>query len=135
MAFMIIHQYESLENITVSSMATKIYYVQRGVYSNRESMENNMKDFSNYIYNVEDNMYHTYIGVSKNKANAIKIQKVYEKNGIDTIIKDNIVDTSDFIEILEKYDKILSKTEDEESIKVLSRQTLSKYEEYVNGKH
>ncbi len=73
-----------------------------------------MKDFSNYIYNVEDNMYHTYIGVSKNKANAIKIQKVYEKNGIDTIIKDNIVDTSDFIEILEKYDKILSKTEDEE---------------------
>lgn len=135
LAYFIIHQYESLDRITVSSMAQKIYYVQRGVYSDRENMENNMKEFTNYIYNVEDNMYHTYIGISKNKNNAIKIQNVYKESEIDTIIKESVVDSSDFIEILDNYDEILSKTDDPESIKVLSKQTLAKYEEYVNGKY
>lgn len=135
MAFLIIKQYESLDNIQISPNAKKIYYIQRGVYSDKEKMENNMKDFQNYIYNVEDNQYHTYIGVSKNKDNASKIQRVYGNNGIETIIKENTIDNSNFIEILETYDKLLNKTEDEESIKVLSRQTLSKYEEYVNGKY
>lgn len=134
-AYYIIHQYESLDNITVSALASDIYYVQRGVYSDRENMENNMKEFTNYIYNVEDNMYHTYIGVSKSKENAEKIQKIYKEEGIDTIIKKKIISNSDFLEILNQYDDILSKTSDTESIKVITRQTLAKYEEYVNGKH
>ena len=133
-AYYIIRQYESLDGITVSALACDIYYVQRGVYSSRENMENNMKEFMNYIYNVEDNMYHTYIGVSKYKENALKIQKIYKDEGIETIIKKKVVDNSDFMEILNQYDDILSKTDDGESIKVITRQTLTKYEEYVNGK-
>jgi len=134
LAYFIIHQYESLDGITVSALASEIYYVQRGVYSDRENMENNMKDFTNYIYNVEDNMYHTYIGVSKYKENAEKIQNIYKNEGIETIIKNKIVDSKDFMEILSRYDDILKKTDDTESIKVITRQTLAKYEEYVNGK-
>jgi len=134
LAYFIIHQYESLDGITVSALASEIYYVQRGVYSDRENMENNMKDFTNYIYNVEDNMYHTYIGVSKYKENAEKIQNIYKNEGIETIIKNKIVDSKDFMEILSRYDDRLKKTDDTESIKVITRQTLAKYEEYVNGK-
>lgn len=133
-AFFIIHQYESLDGITVSALASEIYYVQRGVYSDRENMENNMKEFTNYIYNVEDNMYHTYIGVSKYKKNAEKIKRIYKDEGIETIIKKKIESSSDFLEILNQYDDILKKTDDTESIKVITRQTLAKYEEYVNGK-
>ena len=134
LAYFITHQYESLDGITVSALASEIYYVQRGVYSDRENMENNMKEFTNYIYNVEDNMYHTYIGVSKYKENAEKIQNIYKNEGIETIIKNKIVDSKDFMEILSRYDDILKKTDDTESIKVITRQTLAKYEEYVNGK-
>ena len=133
-AYFIIHQYESLDGVTVSALASEIYYVQRGVYSDRENMENNMKEFTNYIYNVEDNMYHTYIGVSKYKENAEKIQNIYKNEGIETIIKNKIVDSKDFMEILSRYDDILKKTDDTESVKVITRQTLAKYEEYVNGK-
>ena len=133
-AYFIIHQYESLDGVTVSALASEIYYVQRGVYSDRENMENNMREFTNYIYNVEDNMYHTYIGVSKYRENAEKIQNIYKNEGIETIIKNKIVDSKDFMEILSRYDDILKKTDDTESIKVITRQTLAKYEEYVNGK-
>ena len=134
MAYFIIHQYESLDGITVSNMASKIYYIQSGVYSDKANMENNMKDFTNYIYNVEDNMYYTYVGVSAFKDNAEKIQKYYKDIGYDTLIEEKIVDNHDFMEILSQYDEILSKTSDNESIKVICNQVLAKYEEYVNGK-
>ena len=134
-AYFIIHQYESLDGIQVSSKATELYYVQKGVYSDRKSMEEDMKVFNNYIYNVEENMYHSYIGVSNYKSNAEKLQNVYRGEGIETVIKESIVDNFEFIKILKEYDDVLSKMDDVESIKVISRQVLAKYEEYVNGKH
>ena len=135
MAYFIIHQYESYDGVMVYGMASKLYYVQRGVYSNKENMENNMKEFTSYIYNVSDNMYYTYIGISSSKDNASKIQNYYKEKGYDTYIKENVVSNSEFVKILSEYDNILSKTDDKESIKVICNQVLSKYEEYENGKH
>ena len=93
-----------------------------------------MGKFSNYIYSIEDNLFYSYIGVSGDKGNALKIQDYYKKKGYDTFIKEKIVDNSEFNEILSQYDEVLSKTSDDESIKVICSQVLSKYEEYVNGK-
>lgn len=135
MAYFIIHQYESYDGITVSNMAVRLYFVQRGVYSDKTNMENNMKDFTNYIYNVEDNMYYTYIGISTQKENATKVQDYYKKLGYETYVKEKIIDNHDFINILSEYDSVLTKTDDGESIKIICNQVLSKYEEYVNGKH
>lgn len=135
MAYFIIHQYESYDGIMVSGMASKLYYVQRGVYSNKENMENNMREFTSYIYNVLDNMYYTYIGVSMDKNNALKIQNYYKEKGYDTYIKEKMISNSEFIKILSEYDNILAKTDDKESIKVICNQVLSKYEEYENGKY
>ena len=135
MAYFIISQYKSLDKITVSSKAEEVYFIERGIYSDKENMENNMKDFSNYIYNVEDNMYHTYIGISNNINNANKIKKVYKNLGYDLDIKKKVTDNNDFINILSQYDDVLEKTEDEESIKVICNQVLSNYEEYKDGKY
>ena len=81
MAVFIIKQYDNNLDVTVSLKAEKLYYVQKGVYSNLENMKNNMKDFENYIYDVSDNMYYTYIGISLSKDNAVKIQNYYKENG------------------------------------------------------
>ncbi len=135
MAYFIIDQYESYDGITVSKQAENIYYIQKGVYSNKESMENNMKEFTSYIYKVDENMYYTYIGITTKKENAIKIQKYYKEKGYETYVKQKITDNREFINILVQYDSILSKTEDGESIKTICNQVLSKYEEYVNGKY
>ncbi len=135
MAYFVIHQYEAYDGVLVSGMASKLYFVQRGVYSNKENMENNMKDFTSYIYNVSDNMYYTYIGISSSRDNAIKIQNYYKEKGYDTYIKEEMFSNSEFFKILSEYDNILAKTDDKESIKVICNQILSKYEEYENGKH
>ena len=135
MEYFIISQYESLDGITVSKMATKLYYIQIGVYSSKDNMENSMKEFSNYIYNVEDNMYYTYIGISSSRPNAEKIADYYKNKGLETIIKEKITDNKNFTQILSQYDELLSKTDDQETIKVICNQVLTNYEEYVNGEY
>lgn len=134
MAYFIISQYESYDGVTVSKFASRLYFIQSGVYSDKNNMLEAMSKFSSYIYSIEDNMFYSYIGVSSSKENAMKIQDYYKKIGYDTLIKEKIVDNSEFIEILSQYDEILSKTTDDDSIKVICSQVLSKYEEYVNGK-
>lgn len=134
MAYFIISQYESYDGVTLSKFASKLYFIQSGVYSDKSNMLEAMSKFSGYIYSIEDNMFYSYIGISSSKENALKIQDYYKKIGYDTLIKEKIVDNSEFNEILSQYDEILSKTSDDESIKVICSQVISKYEEYVNGK-
>lgn len=131
MAYFIIKQYETLPALAVSSEAESLYYIQRGIYSDIDSMNENMKDFNHYIYNVEDNQYYTYIGITANKDNALKIQNYYKSIGYDTFLKEKITDDEEFINILNQYDGLLSKTDDSESIKVICNQVLAKYEELV----
>ena len=131
MAYLIIKQYEDMPAMAISSNAETLYYVQRGVYSDFDNMKNNMKEFTHYIYNVEDNQYYTYIGITASKENNLKIQKYYKSIGYDTFLKDKITDNKNFITVLKQYDELLSKTEDDESIKVICNQVLAKYEELI----
>ena len=131
MAYFIIRQYEDMPALAVSSEAETLYYIQRGVYSDLDSMKDNMKDFTHYIYSVENNQYYAYIGITTSKENALKIQNYYKSVGYDTFLKDKITDNKDFINILRQYDELLSKTDDSESIKVICNQALAKYEELV----
>ena len=131
MAYFIIRQYEDMPALAVSSEAETLYYIQRGVYTDMNGMTDSMKDFTHYIYNVEDNQYYAYIGITTSKENALKIQNYYKSLGYDTFLKGKITDNDDFISILKQYDELLSKTDDNESIKVICNQVLAKYEELV----
>ena len=131
MAYFIIRQYETMPALAVSSEAESLYYIQRGVYQDMNTMSDNMKDFTNYIYNVEDNQYHSYIGITTSKDNASKIQNYYKEAGYEAKIEERITDNKDFINILKQYDELLAKTDDSESVKVICNQVLAKYEELV----
>lgn len=135
MAYFLISGYDHAEGITVSKNAETIYYVQRGVYSSKENMQDNMGEFEHYIYNVEDNMYYTYIGISTNKKNAEKIQGCYKEKGYDTYIKEKITDNAGFLTVLGQYDDLLSKTKDGGTINAICNQVLAKYEEMVNDEY
>lgn len=131
MAYFIIRQYEDMPALAVSSEAETLYYIQRGVYTDMDTMKDGMKEFTHYIYNVEDNQYYAYIGITTSKENALKIQNYYKSIGYDTFLKDKITDNDDFINVLRQYDELLAKTDDSESIKVICNQVLAKYEELV----
>ena len=127
-------QYNDYEGIKVSGVGEKLYFVQYGVYSSLESLEENTINLQNYVYNEQDGLYYVYVGITRLKDNADKIVKYYNSIGYDAIIKEFDITNGSFIEALENYDEVLRDTNDNTAIASIINQVLSKYEEVViNG--
>lgn len=131
-----IKQYDNYTGISVSSKGEKLYFIQYGVYSSLESMENETIALENYVYNINKDMYYVYVGITKKEEIANKIVDYYKSLGYETIIKSFDIFNIKFIEELTNYDSILSSTTDKTVIASLISQVLSKYEEVViNGQN
>ena len=129
LSFYMLKEYESINIIPVFNTKETAYLVQQGVYSTMESMQENTSNLSDYIYSVIDNMYYVYIGISLESNNVNKIQEYYKDKNINTIIKTTTVGDEDLINSLRQYDMVLKETNEEETIKEIIKQTLSKYKE------
>lgn len=129
-----IKQYDSYNGIKVSGYGETLYFIQYGVYSSLESMEKETINLENYVYNINNNLYYVYVGITRKKENADKIVSYYKNIGNETIIKQYEINNSKFLNELVNYDNILSTTKDNTVIASLISQILSKYEEVViNG--
>ena len=128
-----LNQYNDYQGIKVSNGGEKIYFIQYGVYSSLESLEENTINLQNYIYNERDGLYYVYIGITKVKDNASKIVKYYNNLGYEAIIKEFEITNKNFIEVLKNYDDVLKNTTDNTAIASVINQVLSKYEEVVIG--
>lgn len=138
MGFFLIRQYDvDYDNIKFSSNSKtqKIYYIQQGVYSSKESMEKNTIAFENYIYILDNNLYYVFIGITSDSENAEKIKEYYKSLGYDTYVKEGNITNDNFIKELINYDSILSQTNEVELIQNITKQTLKRYGELVDGKY
>lgn len=132
MAKFMIDQYDKKEKITtVFNNSETLYFIQQGVYSTKESMEQNLTDFNYYIYSINENKYYAYVGISSNQKNSEKLKGFFDKQGYITYIKELNVSNKAFVEVLKEYDKLLEETDDENTIKAICSQVLSKYEELI----
>lgn len=126
-----INQYDDYEGIKVSSTGESLYFIQYGVFSSIESMEENTISLQNYVYNTEEDLYYVYVGITKEKDNAEKIVNYFNNLGFETIIKNYDITNKEFLEILENFDEVMKNTEDNTVIASIINQTLIKYEEVV----
>ncbi|MBR6690681.1 MAG: SPOR domain-containing protein [Bacilli bacterium] len=124
-------QYDDFEGIKVTGIGENLYFVQYGVFSSLESLEENTIALQNYVYNKQDNLYYVYVGITKLEENAKKIVNYYKNLGYDAIIKEFGITNKDFLELLVNYDEILKNTDDETAISSIINQVLMKYEEVV----
>jgi hypothetical protein len=63
-------------------------------------MEKETIALENYVYNISEDMYYVYVGITKNKENANKIVNHYKDLGYETIIKEYEINNSKFLIIL-----------------------------------
>ncbi len=128
----VLKQYDSYSGIKVSSSNEILYFIQYGVYSNKSSMEENTINLQNYVYNINDDKYYVYVGITK--TNKDKIVDYYKSLGYETIIKEFGISNKKFIEKLNVLDETLNNTTDITAIASIISQTLELYEEVViNG--
>ncbi len=123
-------QYDDFNIFPVNLTYDTVYFLQQGVYSSEDIMKNNMSSFDYYIYNLEDDGYHTYVGITKSKENALKIKEFFKEKGYDIYVKENNIKNNSFISVLNQYDILLSSA-DNSNIDSICNQILSSYEELV----
>lgn len=129
-----LNQYDDFQVVPVMQETQNLYFLQQGVYSSLEVMKENMVDFSYYIYNIEDDGYHTYVGITKNENNADKIKEYFQNKGYDIYVKEIGIDNSVFVSVVEQYDLLLSEASGD-TIDNICNQVLSSYEELVVGEN
>ena len=83
------------------------------------------------VFNPENNMYYSYIGITKNKKNLAKLQDFYNSAGYDIYVREIFVSNLSFLTVLDQYDMLLNETTDKTVIKSIENQVINKYEELV----
>lgn len=126
-----INEYEDYEGIQVSYNGEKLFFIQSGVYSSIESMEENTMNLENYIYNEKDGLYYVYIGITYDQKVKNKIMEYYKEKGINTISKEFTISNKNFINKVKEYDNLIINSQDSIYISSLINQTLISYEEEV----
>ncbi len=104
-------------------------FLQQGVYTNKEHMEENSRKLDPKLVVFEDGKYYVYVGITKEKENAVKLEKIYEKKGYPVIERTGTVSNLEFENNLEQFDLLLKQTKKEEEILSINEVILSSYEQ------
>jgi hypothetical protein len=108
-----------------------VYFLQLGVYTNKNSMQLDTKSIENKIVTQENDKYYVYVGISKSKKNLEKISKLYKNDGYSLYIKEMSVLNNEFLVNLEQFDKLIESAKTNEEINTINMVILSSYEEMV----
>lgn len=134
LSFLFLNQYKDYNGIVVSNNIDNLYFIQYGVFSSEESMEENTIELQNYVYNIENDLYYVYVGITKDKENTNKIINYYNSLGYEVLLKEYSISNKNFLLELQKYDEVLKSASDSVAISSIINQVLMKYEEVViNG--
>jgi len=124
----IIKQYKSKTNM-VSLTGDNLYFLSIGSYKTKDEMKNKLSNVSYYIYRKEDNIYYSYIAITKDLENLKKLKDYYKEKGYVISEKKIFVSNIAFLTVLEQYDMLLKSNN---NIEAIESQVLSKYEETNN---
>jgi len=108
-----------------------VYFLQLGVYTNKNSMQLDTKSIENKIVTQENGKYYVYVGISKSKKNLEKVSKLYKNDGYSLYIKEMSVLNNEFLVNLEQFDKLIESAKTNEEINTINMVILSSYEEMV----
>ncbi len=126
----IFNQYDK-NMIDVFNDKVTLYFLQQGVYTTPESMEEHTKNLKNYVYMKDNNYYRVYAAITKDAENVNKLKEYFIDKGNDIYVKEIAISNDKFISILDQYDTLLNNTTDEDKINNIIKQTLIKYQELV----
>ena len=108
-----------------------LYFFEYGIFDNEKEMEENTINLENYIYQIADNKYYVYVGISKSDEVIKKINNHFTNLGYSTKVKEFYVTNEKFISTIENYDAILLLTDDSTTIGSIISDGLNAYEEEV----
>ena len=135
MGKLFLEQYEGYDGIKLTSSNGEIlFFIKYGEYNSADEMEKDTLNLENYIYNVINDKYYVYVGITNDKDNLVKLTNYFSSKGYNVITEEFLITNKAFLEELKNYDEIIKTTDDEIVLSSICSQILTKYEEIVvNG--
>ena len=110
------------------------YFLQEGVYSNSESLQNNLSSLGQKLVDYKDKKYYVYVGITKSIEVAEKLRDIYEKKGYKIYLKEKDIKSEEFSTNVDQFDLLIRDTKDEDQILTIEEVVLANYEEIFKNK-
>ena len=121
-------------NLFKKSNQETYYFLQEGVYSNKDILQNNLKNITKKTIDYEEDKYYVYIGITKDLEVAEKLQKIYEEKGYKIIQKEKNINSEEFSVNVDQFDLLIKSTSEEDQILTIEEVVLANYEEIIKKK-
>ena len=118
-------------SISVFQENNSYYFLQEGVYSSLDIMQENAGDLANKLTTFEDNKYYVYVGITQDKENAERIKKIYEDMGYQIHIKDVRLNNEEFANNVTQFDLLVKESSSSEDVLTIEEVVLANYEEII----
>ncbi|MBQ9318874.1 MAG: hypothetical protein IJR82_04520 [Bacilli bacterium] len=124
-------QYDEYKGIKVYNNGELLYFIEYGEFNSYEELESNTINLENYIYQIDNNKYYVYIGITKNNEVLDKMRTYFQNLNYNVKTKEFYVTNDKFIKAIENNDAVLLLTSDNVVIGEIISQGLDTYEEVV----
>lgn len=105
------------------------YFLQEGVYSNEDTLKNNLRGLTQKVVDYNNDKYYVYVGITKDLEVAEKLKKIYEDKGIKVYQKEKNVTSEEFSNNVEQFDLLIKATTEEDEILTIEEVVLANYDE------
>lgn len=120
-------------SVSVFSPNNTYYFLQEGVYSSKDIMQENVEDLTNKLAVFEDDKYYVYVGITMSADNAKKIQKIYQNLGYDIYIKTVELDNEEFASNVSQFDLLVEDSDVTSDILTVEEVVLANYEQILGN--
>lgn len=127
----LIRQYDDYKGITVYKEGEMLYFIEYGVFNDYNEMEASTINLENYIYQINNNKYYVYIGITKSDEVLNKITNYFKSLDYNINTKEFYITNDKFVKEIENLDAVLLLTDDNVVIGEVISQGLNSYEEVV----
>ena len=103
------------------------YLLQYGTYSNKENMQKETRDINPKVYEIKDNKYYVYVGISSTMDNINKIKEIYKNKGVELTTKVINIKDVEFINNLKQFDILIDNTNNQDEIFTIEEVVLSSF--------
>lgn len=118
-------------SISVFQESNTFYFLQEGIYSSKDVMQENVGDLTNKLTVLEDNKYYVYVGITMDADNANKIKKIYEEMGYKIYIKTVDLDNEEFASNVSQFDLLVKESDTTDDILTVEEVVMANYEQII----
>lgn len=116
---------------SISKRGEPYYFLQEGVYSDKQILENNLTSINIKTIDYNNDKFYVYLGITKNKEVAEKLKAIYKEKGYPVIIKEKHLENEEFSNNVTQFDLLINATKEEDEILTIEEVVLANYDELI----